>query len=390
VRSYYTLRYLAQKHRVTLLAFSRPDDPQSGLDHLKEICDEVHTVPIQRTRIKDIKSLAVSLANGKSFIIQRDHVPEMAAKLVHLLEKGQFDAVHADQLWMAQYAIKAKASVPGMKLVLDEHNACYQIFQRLAEIEQNPIKRFFFEQEWRKLQRYEIETCAEFDHVVTVTQVDRDVICHLLAEKGVDQHQVSFSTIPICVDTQEVKTIRPKAESCNVFHLGTMIYLPNITGILWFVHEVWPRILAKVPHMTLTIAGKNPPPEIQKLSNSNHHEGIRITGYLPDPKPYLEEAGVFIVPLLAGGGMRVKIIDAWRWGLPVVSTSIGAEGIDYSEGENILIADSPEDFANAVVRVLTEPDLAQRLRLNGRQWVEQHYDWQTVYPAWDAIYPLAG
>jgi polysaccharide biosynthesis protein PslH len=387
VRSFYTLRYLAQKHQVTLLAFIRPGDPQSGLDYLKEICEEVHTVPIQRKWIKEIKSLAVSLVNGKSFIIQRDNVPEMASKLTNLLENRRFDAVHADQLWMAQYAIKVKSSVPGIKLVLDEHNACYMIFKRLAEIEQNPIKRLFFEHEWRKLQRYEMETCAEFDHIVTVTQVDRDLLSRLLAEKGVDKHQATFSTIPICVDTQEIKTIRTKGQSYGVFHLGTMIYLPNITGILWFVHEVWPQILAKAPLATLTIAGKNPPPKIKKLENINHHEAIRITGYLPDPIPYLEDAGVFIVPLLAGGGMRVKIIDAWRWGLPVVSTSIGAEGIDYIDGKNILIADSAEDFANAVVRVITEPDLAQRLRVNGRQWVEQHYEWRKVYPVWDAIYP---
>jgi glycosyltransferase involved in cell wall biosynthesis len=105
-----------------------------------------------------------------------------------------------------------------------------------------------------------------------------------------------------------------------------------------------------------------------------------------DAQPYLENAAVFVVPLFSAGGMRVKIVDGWRWGLPIVSTTIGAEGIRYLDGENILIADSPEDFAKAVLRVLSEPELAQRLRQNGRRWVEEHYDWQKVYPAWDSVY----
>jgi glycosyltransferase involved in cell wall biosynthesis len=209
----------------------------------------------------------------------------------------------------------------------------------------------------------------------------------MIMERGGEKQHVSFSTIPICVNTQEVHPVQPEPATKNVFHLGTMFYLPNITGMLWFAREVWPRVLAQVPQATLTIAGKNPPPVIQQLSMSSPDgTHIQVTGYLPDPLPHLQRANVFIVPLLAGGGMRVKIIDAWRWGLPVVSTSTGAEGIQYCSGENILIADSAEDFADAVARVLLDPEFAQSLRESGRRWVEQRYDWQQVYPAWDTIY----
>ena len=111
-----------------------------------------------------------------------------------------------------------------------------------------------------------------------------------------------------------------------------------------------------------------------------------LTGYVPDALPWLQRAGVFVVPLLSGGGMRVKIVEGWRWGLPIVSTTIGAEGIDYRHGENILIADTPADFAAAVLRLLGEPELNQRLRTNGRQWVERRYDYRRVYGAWDGVY----
>jgi glycosyltransferase involved in cell wall biosynthesis len=115
-----------------------------------------------------------------------------------------------------------------------------------------------------------------------------------------------------------------------------------------------------------------------------------VTGYVPELAPYLAQTSVFIVPLRAGGGMRVKIIDAWAWGLPIVSTSIGAEGIDIETGENILIGDTPEALAEAVVRVLRDPALGERLRTQGRAWVESHYNWRNAYRAWDEVYAKLG
>jgi polysaccharide biosynthesis protein PslH len=382
VRSYYTLRYLAQKHQVTLLAFSREDDPQMAIEHLKVFCTNVYTVPIQRSRLRDIRLLTTSFLRGKSFVIRRDFFPEMADKVESIMESGSFDAVHADQLWMAQYAFIAKTVKADVRLILDEHNACFQIFQRLAKSEKNFHKKFLLKREWPALQRYEAWACSQFDHVVTVTNEDRNILTNMIPASFAKKQDEKFSTIPICVNTEEIRPVQPAPATKNVFHLGTMFYLPNITGMLWFVREVWPLVLAQMPQAILTIAGKNPPAVIQQLSSSS----IQVTGYLPDPLPHLERASVFIVPLLAGGGMRVKIIEAWRWGLPVVSTLTGAEGIEYRDGENILIADDAEDFANAVVRVLSEPDFAQSLRENGRCWVEQRYDWQQVYPAWDTIY----
>lgn len=383
VRSYHTLRYLAQHHRVTLLAFTRPDDPPQAIEKLKGICEDVHTVPLRRSRLHDIQMLVASLVSGKSFVIQRDFVPDMARKVNQLMADDRVDAVHADQLWMAQYALRANSRDGRPQLVLDEHNACYHIFQRLADGEGNPLKRALYRREGLALKKYEAWACAQFDHVVTVTTEDQSDLSSLVACQQAVRLSQNFAVIPICVDTQDEQPVRPALGSVNVVHLGTMFYLPNIQGVLWFTREVWPHVLARIPRATLTIAGKNPPPEILAISNA----AIQVTGYVTDPRPYLEQAGVFVVPLLAGGGMRVKIIDAWRWGMPIVSTSIGVEGIDYRDGENILIADGAEAFAEAVVRVLCEPELAQRLRKNGRSWVEHCYDWRQVYPAWDAIYP---
>lgn len=395
VRSYYLLRYLAQRYAITLLAFSRPDDRPEAIQHLRQYCEQVITVPIHRTKIRDLRMLAASILSGESFIIRRDTVPEMNAQINQLMASNSYDYVHADQLWMAQYGIHAKQAAYNQKpcIILDEHNACFQIYQRLAENETNPLKRRLWAREWPALQRFEVQACASFDRVVTVTTEDREILQGLVGRSDVDADQAKrgtkFDTIPICVDVESIQPVTPKSGSQDTLHLGTMFWMPNVEGVLWFAREVWPSVRQHFPKATFTVVGKNPPASIRELaepSQQGSSSGIVVTGYVADPQPYLENAAVFVVPLFSAGGMRVKIVDGWRWGLPIVSTTIGAEGIRYRDGENILIADSPEDFARAVLRVLSEPDLAQCLRQNGRRWVEEHYDWQKVYPAWDAVY----
>ena len=402
VRQYYTLRYLAQRHTLTLAAFARDDDKPEAIEHLKGLCKNVYTVPMKRSRLRDGATLLGSWLNRGSFIIQRDTAAEMAMRVEDEL-LGGYDLVHADQLWMAQYALlaerlAAEGKIRRPRLVLDEHNACYQIFQRLAQGSGNPITRLLLEREWRALKRYEAQACARFDHVVTVTDEDRLILEGMVNEirggagEGATPQpgrtrQTEFSTIPICVDTQEVQPVQPAQGSQEVLHLGTMFWLPNVEGVLWFIYEVMPRLRERLPAATLSVVGKNPPDSIRSLAS--RQAGIEVAGYVPDPQPYLERAGAFIVPLFAAGGMRVKIVDAWRWGLPIVSTRIGAEGIRYRDGENILIADDAEAFAQAVARVLQDGELNRRLRENGRRWVEKEYDWQRVYPAWDEVYRVS-
>jgi len=157
--------------------------------------------------------------------------------------------------------------------------------------------------------------------------------------------------------------------------------------VLWFGREVLPRVWAAVPEARFVIVGKNPPAEVVALGGDPR---VVVTGYAADARPYLAAADAFVVPLHAGGGMRVKILDAWLWGLPVVSTSTGAEGIEVRDGENLLIADGAEAFAAATVRVLRDGELNEGLRAAGRAWVEEKYAWQAVYRRVDAVYDGLG
>jgi glycosyltransferase involved in cell wall biosynthesis len=377
MRSYFVLRHLAQNHEVTLLTFVRATDTPEAVAHLAEFCHAVHTVPMQRNRLRDTKFLVQSLFTGQPFLILRDHVPAMAAKIREMVRSEQFEMIHADQLWMAPYALIAQKVSPQARLVLDQHNAVYLIPRRLAEADSNPIKQRFLAREARRLMLFEPEICRHFDHVVWVTGEDRQAVNSLPAPSS-NGYRPS-TVIPICVNPTQIQPFERPQKSYRITFLGGLHWPPNAQGVLWFAKHVFPQVRAQIPEARLIIIGKNPPAGLTG-------EGIEVTGYVADPLPYLAEAGVFIVPLHAGGGMRVKILDAWSWGLPVVSTTVGAEGIKVHHEHNILQADTSEAFANAVVRIFSEPLLAQKLGQNGRKTVLEQYDWQAIYPAWDKVY----
>jgi polysaccharide biosynthesis protein PslH len=395
VRQYYMLRHLAQQHEVTLVAFTRPDDRTEAIEHLRHCGARVKAVPIRRSQVQNVRAGIKGLATGLPITLVRDESAALADLLRQLVADNDFDMIHADQLAMsahglyaAQAARKSAASDrPGPRTLLDEHNAIYLLAQRMAATERRPLQRLVLTREAHAFERYEAATCRAYDAVLTVTEEDQ---AHLLALYGPVERAAmaaKFTVVPICSDPEQVPVVprRPRArgEPPTILHLGTMFWPPNVNGVLWFAREVLPLVQAQVPEARFVIAGKNPPAEVLALTDDAR---IQVTGYVADPRPYLEQADAFIVPLHAGGGMRVKIIDAWQWGLPIVSTPIGAEGIAMEDGKNILIAGDAAGFASATARLLQDDDLNQRLRTEGRKWVEAHYAWQVVYKTVDAVY----
>ncbi|MCB0164413.1 MAG: glycosyltransferase [Anaerolineae bacterium] len=376
MRSYFVLRHLVQHHEVTLVTFVRETDKAEYISHLADLCHAVHTVPMPRTPIREARFLLKSIITQEPFLITRDYVAAMMEKLRALTNSQTFDAVHADQLWMAEYALAVKKMQPSTKIILDQHNAVQLIPQRLAENETNAIKKIILAREARLLARYEPKVCQQFDHVVWVTQEDYQAVN---GHSGSTNGHLPSTVIPICADPVQVEPIPVTENRHRITFLGGLHWPPNAEGILWFAKHVFPQVKAAIPEAILTVIGKNPPAGLEG-------DGVEVTGYVIDPKPYLAETAAFIVPLYAGGGMRVKILDAWSWGLPIISTTIGAEGIQTAHGKDILIADTPDEFAQAVIRVCRDPELAQQLAKNGRQSVIEKYNWQTIYAAWDKVY----
>ncbi len=375
IRIYYVLRYLAQYHRVTLIAFTRGATDERNAEQLRSFLHAVHTVPIQRSRIRDGFFLAQSVLTDQPFLIVRDQVAAMHATIQRVMHDEHFDAVHADQLGMAQYAV----GLNGVTQVLDQHNAVWTIVQRMWQNERQGPRKWVMAREWRTLQRYEARTCQQFDHIVTVTEEDARALQSLDPT-----FPLPITVMPICIDPAALPRVAVAERPRNIIFLGGMFYPPNVDGALWFARNVFPLVQAANPESQFFIVGARPDHQIVELGAAEPQ--IRVTGYVADATPYLSESAVFIVPLRAGGGMRVKILDAWLRGIPIVSTTIGCEGIETRPGENLLIADSPADFAAAVSQVIQNPALGKQLANNGRRWVEEKYSWQTVYQKLDSIY----
>jgi glycosyltransferase involved in cell wall biosynthesis len=298
----------------------------------------------------------------------------MRAVIAELLEHSSFDAVHADQLSMGQFAV----DLPIPLRVLDEHNAVWTIVRRAADWE--PLaRRPLAGLEWRKLRAYEGEICRRFDCVTVVTDEDR------VALEDAASGTFRSATIPIAVDTTALPFVPRSAEARHVLSVATMFYPPNVEGVLWFGEQVFPLTRPAVPGIQFHVVGSRPPRRVTTLARRG--SGIVVTGYVANLEPILRQSAVLVVPVHSGSGMRVKILEAFARGIPVVSTTVGVEGIPARDEEHLLVADEPELFARAVVRLVTQPVERDRLARAARALVERCYDWRTALRGLDAVYP---
>jgi glycosyltransferase involved in cell wall biosynthesis len=304
----------------------------------------------------------------------RDERADMRAVLADLARTETFDVVHADQTNMGQYALPFTES----RKVLDLHNALWMLYKRLATTtaRHSPMK-YILARDWPLLKRYEGELCRQFDAVTAVTEEDRD----LLIEAGARD---DITVIPIAIDTDEQAQINRRPSGPHIVHIGTMYWPPNIDGINWFLDHVYPLVKQQVPEVRCTLIGARPPASI--VQRGHDDPSLTVTGYVDDPMPFLEDASMMMVPLLAGGGMRVKILNALSQGLPMVSTTVGCEGIRVRDGHDILIADTPEAFAAATIRLLNDATLNTQITSAGRQTAEQFYDYRQACRPLDEIY----
>jgi polysaccharide biosynthesis protein PslH len=388
VKTWNVLRYLSQRgHHVTLVSFVRPEE-EMYIPALKATCDAVHTVPIHRSRATDIGYMVRSYITGQPFLVERDNLVPMQKLVNELLSKADFDFIHADQLTMLQFSLRGVTRSRGAKpkVIFDAHNAVWTILERMQDNASWFLKPILGV-EVRRVKHYEGKLLTSVDHVLAVTEVDRDGL--ELAFKdlkvSVNERVAPISVVPIAIDTQQLQPIQRRPGSKNILTLGTLHYPPNADGIRWFINKVFPLISQRVPDIELTIIGKNPPADFLDLA-VRHPDAIKVTGYVPDLVPYLEESSLMVVPVRAGGGMRVRILEAFAYAMPVVTTTVGLEGIQAEPGKDVLVADSPADFADSVIRLLHDDALQIQLSRNGRRLAEIKYDWKVTLKGLDRVY----
>ncbi|MCP4423365.1 MAG: glycosyltransferase [Chloroflexi bacterium] len=384
VKTWHVLRYLVGRgHEVTLASFVRPEE-LSHVDALTQLGLTVHTVPINRSRVADVGYWLRSHLTRRPFLVERDDLKGMRQLVKRLLAEFDFDAVHADQLTMAQFALDAG----GAFTLFDAHNAVWTIWARMRENALWFLKPVYKIEE-NRIKRHEGMLAEQFDHTMVVIEPDRDALLAGTAVARREEIARRISVIPIAIDTTELQPIQRQADSVNIMTLGSLHYPPNADGIRWFLNEAFPLIRAQIPEATLTVIGKNPPADFVQMAEQNP-DAITVTGYVPDLTPYMEAARLMVVPVRAGGGMRVRLLEAFARAMPAVTTTVGLEGIQATHGQEVLVADDPDSFAAETIRLLRDEALQQHLAENGRTLAETRYDWQVVLSQMDAVYDRAG
>jgi len=265
-----------------------------------------------------------------------------------------FDFVHAAVL------APGKSSVPS---VIFTHNVEAEIFARHAKVATNPLLKHLWQRQWQKMLSFESRNLQRFDRVVAVSERDK-------AYFETDYGLTNVHTIPTGVDLNFFPyNYQPQAG--KVVFTGSMDWLANQDGIGFFLNDVWPRITAKHSGASMCVVGRNPPEQLKQRS-AIHRESWHFTGFVDDVRPYIHQASAYVIPLRVGGGTRLKVFEAMASGCPVVSTSIGVEGLDLTEGIHYINAETPDEFAAATLRLLNDPSLGQKLSRAARDFVEKY------------------
>ncbi|MBL9151732.1 MAG: glycosyltransferase [Verrucomicrobiales bacterium] len=371
-RTHAMLRELNRQHRVTWLAGlpegtaldpAEPDDPYAA---------EKIWIPTRESR-KGSPRFAAELAANQLFsrlpyVLSRYRSAAVRDRLIALDRSGAFDLIVCDFLTPAVHFTGWERRTPA---VLFQHNIEAQIWQRLAQEKTQPLVRAYFQGQYRRMWRAERDLSAAFDGVITVSPEDHDLA---LREYGLKN---LLGAVPTGVDTDFFQPpAAPRDPAGPIAFLGSMDWMPNVECVQFFAHDILPAIRRRYPDCRFRIIGRNPTPAVRRLAVDL--PGIEITGTVDDVRPHLDAASLLVVPLRSGGGTRIKIFEAMAQGVPVVSTTIGAEGLPVTDGRDILIADQPDTFADAVIRLLDQPDFAATLARQAREKLVASHSWSRV------------
>jgi polysaccharide biosynthesis protein PslH len=370
IRTLEMLKCLHTRHEIHYVAFDDGKNPER-IERSSEYCSRAypvrHSVSPHRS-LRFAGQLLRGVVSPVPVAVKRYTSNRMQRQILGLLEQRKFDTVVCDFLFPAP-------NIPDVsRSVLFQHNVESVIWRRHFEQANNPAKKAYFRQQWRRMEAFERAICRQAGHIVAVSETDRETMHNLFGVErmssistGVD---IQYFAPPGCVDA------RASAISADLIFTGSMDWLPNIDAMQFFAAEILPSIRKERPNCRIVIAGRRPASAVKELAKRD--SGIIVTGTVPDVRPYLWGCAVSIVPLRIGGGTRLKIFEAMAARLPVVSTFVGAEGLPVTNGEHIAIADSPERFARCCLDLLADAELRKRRADQAWALVSSRFSWTAV------------
>ncbi len=386
IRNWHLISRMAAHHDVSLLTFgSHMDVPES----VAASCRRVEVIPVPHRRIRN--RLRTLFATRLPDLARRLWSPAFSARLQAMLADDHYDWVQIEGLEMAPYALEAQAnrvaSAHRPRWLLDEHNAEYVLQQRAFQTDAlHPgawVAAAYSLVQYDRLRRYERMACLAADKVVAVSDADRQALMALdpnievaVVPNGVDLYEWQVGAAGQDADAARLNAVGPLV----VFD-GSMDFRPNVDAVHWFVHEVWPMVRRGVPLAQFAIVGRNPTRRVTALQTER---GVVVAGTVPDTRPWVATASVYVVPMRIGGGVRLKVLQALAMERAIVSTTLGCEGVNVSDGVNVRLADDPKVFAQTVIELLQ--DEIQRIALGrAARKLAADYAWEQIAPRLETL-----
>lgn len=372
-------------HNVWLLTFAGTYHREPPDTPLRQACVEIATInPPQRTLSDRLRDLALT---RKADILGRFYAEVYERKLIEWLTTHHFDLIQVENLEMAVYLPTIKQYQPDTPVIYDAHNAEYALQQRIYESERETLSHipgaWYSYIQAGRVRELERRVCQDVDHVIAVSDTD----AQLLRDLGC---KTPVSVVPNGISTSLYESRSSESidlEKAALVFTGKMDYRPNVDAALWFAQDILPLVRLELPSAHFYVVGQSPHARLDVLRGQ---AGITLTGLVPEIIPYLQAASVFVVPLRMGSGTRLKVLEAMACGCPIVSTPIGAQGLTITDGQDLLLAENAQDFAQAVIRLHRDPTMAQQIGGKAQQFVKTNYDWSVLLPRLFDVYKELG
>jgi len=365
---YNIIKNLAREHEIQLISIADRTIDNSDISELKKYCSNVTLVTIKRLpKLLQIPKVLGRFIHGKPFMLKYADSAELTRLLNTISTERDIDIIQFEHSYMADNIRHLDPRLKAKKILSFHNIACAQYF-RMYSVEKNFRKKMKHLFEWIPMLKWEPRIAEQFDASLVVSEMDGNLLRFL-------NPALDISVIPNGVDAKSIVPYPPEGRSKNLLFVGSMDYEPNEDAVCYFYRQIFPLVKKDFPDIVFTAGGRNPPTD---LLNPAENPDLVFTGRVDDVRPLYEKAMLSVVPLRSGGGTRLKILEAMATGTPVVSTVIGCEGLAVEDKKNIMIANTPEEFAKKIIQLVSDKELWKKVSQEGRKLVEEQYDWELI------------
>lgn len=367
IRTYNVLKILAERHKIYFVGFAQNKDEFIYIENLKELCEtvDIYLIPKTGFNLHFLSQVAKNLFSKLPLTAQRFFVFDAKKKIEQHLSQNRIDLVHIDMLALAKYV----ESINNIPVILTNHNVESLRLYRWIQIESSVLKKTYLFPQYLKLRNFEKKMCPLFEHCIVVSEDDRQHLQNLCSFDN-------FVVIPNGVDTDYFKPSAEKVREKHLIWVGGMTGPYNSDAVDYFLDQIWPIVKDEMPDVTIDFVGSSPTKKLQKKASIDNN--IKVIGFIEDIRPLVQRASVFVAPIRSGSGTKIKVLNAMAQAKTIVATTVAAEGIEIADGESILLADDPIEFARKILFLLRNREIAESIGQKARSIIENKYSWKVI------------